>query len=83
MSTTAAANAFVPLSTIMSMADWSSLSEHFKAHSVHDLSTTAAANAFVPLSTIMSVAEWSSALTFRTFYCKPLFNSDFAVLSAQ
>ena len=35
------------------------------------MSTTAAANAFVPLSTIMSMADWSSALTFRTFYCKP------------
>ena len=55
------------------------------SHSVHDVSTTAAANAFVPLSTIMSMADWSSALTFRTFYCKPLFNSDFAtgVLSAK
>ena len=57
----------------------------FKAHSVRGTSTTAAANAFVPLSTIMSMADWSSASTFRSFYCKPLFNSDFATaaLSAK
>lgn len=57
----------------------------FKAHSVRGASTTAAANAFVPLSTIMSMADWSSASTFRTFYYKPLFNSDFAsgVLSSK
>ena len=57
----------------------------FKAHSVRGASTTPAANAFVPLSTIMSMADWSSALTFRTFYYKPLFNSDFAsgVLSLE
>ena len=53
-------------------------SQIFKAHSVHGASTTAATNAFVPLSTIMSMADWSSASTFRTFYYKPLFNSDFA-----
>ena len=57
----------------------------FKAHSVRCGSTTPAANAFVPLSTIMSMVDWSSALTFRTFYYKPLFNSDFApgVLSLE
>lgn len=57
----------------------------FKAHSVRGASTTAAANAFVPLSTIMSMADWSSASTFRTFYYKPVFNSDFAtgVLSSK
>jgi len=60
-------------------------SQIFKAHSVRGASTTAAANAFVPLSTIMSMADWSSASTFRTFYYKPLFNSDFAtgVLSSK
>ena len=59
-------------------------SQIFKAHSVRGAST-AAANAFVPLSTIMSMADWSSASTFRSFYYKPLFNSDFAtgVLSAK
>ncbi|KAL9964636.1 hypothetical protein ACROYT_G028306 [Oculina patagonica] len=53
-------------------------SKIFKAHSVRGASTTAAANAFVPLSTIMSMADWSSSSTFRTFYYKPLYNSDFA-----
>lgn len=51
----------------------------FKAHSVRGASTTAAAKAFVPLSTIMSMADWSSSSTFRTFYYKPLYNSDFAI----
>ena len=51
----------------------------FKAHSVRSASTTAAAKAFVPLSTIMSMADWSSSSTFRTFYYKPLYNSDFAI----
>ena len=55
-------------------------SQIFKTHSVQGASMTAAANAFVWLSTIMSMAEWSSASTFRTFYCKPLFNSDSASL---
>ena len=60
-------------------------SKIFKAHSVRGASTTAAANAFVPLSTIMAMADWSSSSTFRTFYYKPLFNSDFAtgVLSSK
>ena len=60
-------------------------SQIFKAHSVRGASTTAAANAFVPLSTIMAMADWSSSSTFRTFYYKPLFNSDFAtgVLSSK
>ena len=51
----------------------------FKAHSVRGASTTAAAKAFVPLSTIMSMADWSSSSTFRTFYYKPLYNSDLAI----
>jgi len=60
-------------------------SQIFKAHSVGGASMTGAVNAFVPLSTIMSMADWSSASTFRTFYYKPLFNSDFATgfLSSQ
>ena len=71
------------LRTFMSAAGIDS--HAFKAHSVRGASTTAAANAFVPLSTIMSMADWSSASTFRTFYYKPLFNSDFAfgVLSSK
>lgn len=71
------------LRTFMSAAGIDS--QIFKAHSVRGASTTAAANAFVPLSTIMSMADWSSASTFRTFYYKPLFNSDFAtgVLSSK
>ena len=71
------------LRTFMSAAGIDS--QIFKAHSVRGASTTAAANAFVPLSTIMSMADWSSDSTFRTFYYKPLFNSDFAtgVLSAK
>ena len=71
------------LRTFMSAAGLDS--QIFKAHSVRGASTTAAANAFVPLSTIMSMADWSSASTFRTFYYKPLFNSDFAtgVLSSK
>ena len=70
------------LRTFMSAAGIDS--QIFKAHSVRGAST-AAANAFVPLSTIMSMADWSSASTFRSFYYKPLFNSDFAtgVLSAK
>ena len=57
----------------------------FKAHSVRGVSTTAASTVFVPLSTIMSMADWSSASTFRTFYYKQFFNSDFAtgVLSSK
>ena len=71
------------LRTFMSAAGIDS--KIFKAHSVRGASTTAAANAFVPLSSIMSMADWSSASTFRTFYYKPLFNSDFAtgVLSSK
>ena len=55
------------------------VSHIFKAHSVRSASTTAAANAFVPLSNIMSMADWSSPSTFRTFYYKPIRNTDFAV----
>ena len=71
------------LRTFMSAAGIDS--QIFKAHSVRGASTTAAANAFVPLSTIMLMADWSSASIFRTFYYKPLFNSDFAtgVLSSK
>jgi len=60
-------------------------SQMFKAHSVRGTSTTAAANTFFPLSTIMSMADWSSPSTFRTFYHKPLFNSEYAsgVLSSK
>ena len=64
------------LRTFMSTAEIDS--QIFKAHSVLGVSTTAAGSAFVPLSTIMSMSDWSSASTFRTFYYKPLFNSDFA-----
>ena len=64
------------LRTFMSAAGIDS--KIFKAHSVRGASTTAAANAFVPLSTIMSMADWSSSSTFRTFYYKPLYSSDFA-----
>ena len=53
-------------------------SQMFKAHSVRGASTTADANAFVPLSTIMSMAGWFLPSTFRTFYYKPLFNSEYA-----
>ena len=63
------------LRTFMSAAGIDS--KIFKAHSVRGASTTAAANAFVPPSTIMSMADWSSS-TFRTFYYKPLYSSDFA-----
>ena len=60
-------------------------SQIFKAYSVRGALTTAAANACVPLPTIMAMADWSSSSTFRTFYYKPLFNSDFAtgVLSSN
>ena len=71
------------LRTFMSAAGIDS--QIFKAHSVRGASTTPAANAFVPLSTIVLMADWSSASIFRTFYYKPLFNSDFAtgVLSSK
>ena len=52
-------------------------SQIFKAHSVRGASMTAAA--FLPFSTIVAVADWSSRSTFRTFYYKLLFNSDFAM----
>ena len=39
-----------------------------------------AANAFVSLSAIMAVVDWSSPSAFGTFYDKPFFNSDFAIL---
>ena len=60
-------------------------SKIFKAHSVRGASTTAAANVFVPLSTIMSMADWSCVSTFRTFYYKPVYSTDFAsrVLSSK
>ena len=53
--------------------------EIFKAHSTRSASTTKARNQSVSIADIQNMADWSStSSTFRRFYYKPLFDSNYA-----
>ena len=51
----------------------------FKAHSTRAASTSASLRKGVPLSSILKAAQWSSLDTFKTFYDKPLDNTNWNI----